>query len=202
MDTDPATTADADVVTRALVARAREGDAAAFGRLVGLTEPRLRLYLRVRMGPALREKVEPEDALQETWLAAHGALDRYEDRGPDAFVRWLCGIAENVLRGLADHHGAKKRTATGPQRPIDSSLSLPAGTTGDVTAVARREARDRLAEAVEGLPDEQREVLALRFFQGLTIDAISALVAEPATTVRRRLGRAAATLGARLGSEA
>jgi RNA polymerase sigma-70 factor (ECF subfamily) len=200
MDLEPASTADADVVTRALVARARDGDPAAFGRLVGLAEPRLRLYLRVRMGPALRARIEPEDALQETWIAAHRGLAGFDDRGPDAFVRWLCGIAENVLRGLADHHGARKRTPQGAGEPGAAAWSLPAGTTGVATAVARREARDRIADAVEGLPEDEREVLALRFFQGLTIDAIAALVAEAPTTVRRRLGRATAALGARLGS--
>jgi RNA polymerase sigma-70 factor (ECF subfamily) len=200
MDLRPALTADADVVTRALVARAREGDAEAFGRLVGLAEPRLRLYLRVRMGPALRARVEPEDALQETWVAAHRGLEGFEDRGPDAFVRWLCGIAENVLRGLADHHGARKRSPAAGTAPASAAWALPAGTTGVATAVARREARDRVAEAVEGLPDDEREVLALRFFQGLSIDAIASLTTEAPTTVRRRLGRATMALGARLGS--
>ncbi len=186
----------AESTTRGLVDRARAGDARAYDRLFAVAAPRLRLYLRARMGAALRAVAEPEDALQETWLAAHRAIDRFEDRGPGSFVRWLCRIAENVLRGLADRQGARKRTAPGAEVDPDLAARWADTATGVATAAARTEERERVASALETLPEDERGALALRFFAGLTLDEIAALTGDAATTVRRRIGRAAAALGA------
>ena len=194
----PAAPADADVVTRGLIARARAGDAPSYDRLFALAAPRLRLYLRVRMGAALRAVAEPEDVLQETWLEAHRALSRFEDRGSGSFTRWLCRIAENVMRGLADRRDARKRTPPGAVAHPELAARWADTATGVATGAVRTEERERVARALESLDDEQRQPLVLRFFAGLTIDEIAALTGDAPTTVRRRLGRATAALGALL----
>lgn len=167
-----------------------------FDRLFALSAPRLRVYLRARMGAGLRAVCEVEDALQETWIEAWKALPRFEDRGPGSFARWLCRIAENVLRGLADRHGAAKRTPPGAALDPELAERWADTATGVATAAARTEERERVAQALEALPEDERGALALRFFAGLTIDEIAALTNDAPTTVRRRLGRAAAALGA------
>ncbi len=68
-----------------------------------------------------------------------------------------------------------------------------------MTGAARGEAADRLEHAVGALPDDERQVVLLRFFQGLPLDEIARVTATPETTVRRRLGRAVAALGVDLG---
>ncbi|MEN8148311.1 MAG: RpiB/LacA/LacB family sugar-phosphate isomerase, partial [Planctomycetota bacterium] len=72
--------------------------------------PRVLLYVRIRLGAVLRRKMEPEDVLQETYAAALAVLDRFEDRGDDFLVRWLCRIAETTIRAAAEREGAAKRT--------------------------------------------------------------------------------------------
>ena len=194
MDPSP----DPDPPTSALLERARGGDAAAYDRLFALAAPRLRLYLRARMGAALRAHADLEDALQETWLEAHRALDRFEAREPGSFLRWLCRIAENVLRGMADRGGALRRRPPGAFASAEAAEGRPDSGTGAATAAGRREERERVGAALEALPEPERQTLALRFFAGMTIDEIATLTGDAPTTVRRRLGRAAVGLGALL----
>ena len=182
-----------------LAARACAGDTAAFDRLFRLTGPRVLLYARLRMGPALRAVAEPDDVLQDSWLAAWRALPRYEHHSLAGLSRWLCRIAESSLRGLVDRHGARKRSAPGADLGPDVLERWADTATGVATAAARGEETLHLEQALAALPDDERQVLLLRFFQGLTIDEIADLLRDAPTTVRRRLGRAAALLGDSLG---
>ena len=72
---------------------------------------------------------------------------------------------------------------------------------GPATSMVRRDERDRLADAVDQLPDEDREVLLLRHFEGLTVEATADRTGRSASSVRRALGRAVAQLGRKLGAE-
>lgn len=186
--------------TVALIERARAGDREAYDRLFALAFERARLFVRMRLGPALRTKLDSRDVLQEAYVEAHRAFERFEYRGPGSFTKWLCRIIENRIRGLADHHGAKKRTPPGGHAHASRILErLEASTAGPATRVARHDANERLLAGMDELADEQREVLLLRFFQDRTIDEIASLTGHSATTARRLLGRAAVALGAVLG---
>lgn len=192
MDTSPPNTAQ-------LVARAKDGDDDAYDRLFALATDRVRLYARLRLGRGLRTKVDTDDVLQEAYLEAHKAFGsfRYQDDG--SFTRWLCRVVENQIRGLADHHRAKKRTPPPGMARVSQILHrLQTQGTGPVTAATRRETADRLIAGVDALEEDEREVLLLRFFQGRTIDDIAHLTGRSPTTTRRLLGRAAAHLGASL----
>lgn len=187
--------------TALLVERARSGDRGAYDRLFERAAERVHLYIRLRLGAALRARLEPADVLQETWLQAFGAFDSFQDRGPGSFARWLCRIAENCIRGLADHHGARKRRPEGGVAPLSGVMErLRASTAGPGTRAARHEALSRLASAVEGLDPEAREVVLLRFFQDRTIDEVAAATGRSPTAVRRLLGKAVRVLGRDLGT--
>jgi RNA polymerase sigma-70 factor (ECF subfamily) len=185
---------DAGLAT--LVERARAGDAAAFDGVFRFAAARVLLYVRLRMGTALRAVAEPDDVLQETWLEAHRALPRYEHRSAAGLSAWLCRLAESSLTALADRHSTQKRRARGHDLGPDVLARWADTATGVVTGAARGEAADRLERAVAALPDDERQVVLLRFFRGLPLDEIARLTGTPETTVRRRLGRAVATLGA------
>jgi RNA polymerase sigma-70 factor (ECF subfamily) len=189
---------DPDLGSTGLLGRAVAGDDTAYERLFALAAPRLRLYLSARMGAALRAVADPEDALQETWIEAHRALARFEPRGTGSFLRWLCRIAENVLRGMADRKDARRRTPPGSALPFAVAEGRLDSATGAATAAGRGEERARVGEALTALPEDERQTIVLRFFAGMTIDEIAALTGDAPTTVRRRLGRAAVGLGALL----
>ena len=194
------TTSPASPPTLQLIGRARAGDREAYDRLFALAFERARLFVRMRLGPTLRTRLDSKDVLQEAYVEAHRAFERFEYRGPGSFTKWLCRIIENRIRGLADHHGARKRTPPGAMARVSRiAHQLETSTEGPATQVARREANERLLAGVDALPEAQREVLLLRFFQDLTIDEIASLTGHSPTTTRRLLGRAAMALGAALG---
>src|SRR5579872_490358 len=97
-----------DLPDDALVARVRQGDAAAFATLVARHYESCARYAARFLG----HREDAEDAVQETWLRAHRALGAYRER--ELFEQWLFGILGNVCRTTA---GRRSREAK--RMPID-----------------------------------------------------------------------------------
>jgi RNA polymerase sigma-70 factor (ECF subfamily) len=189
---------------RSLFQRAATGDRTAADHLFARAADRLLLFVRLRIGAALRARLDEHDVLQEVFVHAHRDLPRF-DAGtasdPErAFVHWLCALAENRLRDLAAFHRRQRRDPAREQRDVTAVLrELQRQGHGPATSLVRREERDRLATCVDQLDGDDREVLLLRFFEGLTVDAIADRTGRSPSAVRRSLGRAAMQLGKRLG---
>jgi RNA polymerase sigma-70 factor (ECF subfamily) len=154
----------------------------------------------------LRARLEPADVLQEVFTHAHRDLQRFQpDQSSDpdrTFLHWLCALAENRIRDLAAFHRARRRDLAREVRQVTEVLrDLQRRGHGPATSMVRRDERDRLASAIEALPDADRDALLLRFFEGLTIDAIADRLGTSQTSVRRALGRATVLLGRQLGAE-
>jgi RNA polymerase sigma-70 factor (ECF subfamily) len=189
-----------------LFRRARSGDRDARDRLFARAADRLLLFVRLRLGPALRPRLEPSDVLQEVFAHAHrdfGHFDPATGSDPDRnFVHWLCALAENRIRDLAAFHRARRRDPAREARDVTVVLrDLQRSGHGPATSMVRREERDRLSGAIEALQDPDREVLLLRFFEGLPVDAIADRTGQSPSSVRRAIGRATVQLGKRLGAE-
>lgn len=181
-----------EAITANLLDRAKSGDRDAYDTLFALAADRLLLFIRLRLGAALRAKLDSMDVLQEAYLEAHRALPSFELSEDGAFARWLCRISENKIRGLADYHGAKKRQEPQADRHVSDVL---AAQTGPVTVAARKEGRIRLEKAIDKMESEEREALLLRYFEDLTVDQIGETMGRSPTSVRRLLGRATVRLG-------
>lgn len=166
--------------------KARAGDPEAYDRLFGLHADRALLFIRARLGPKLREKVESCDVLQDAYLEAHKAFAGFAYTEDGAFMHWLCRIIENRIRDLGDHFGARKR------QPVNLPRSDP---TGPFTAVDRAEHRERIAQALEKLGEEHRRVLLLRYFQGLSAEETGQRMGRTAGAVRKLAARALVELG-------
>ena len=175
-----------DSITRTFFEKAKRGDREAYDQLFALHQDRAMLFIRARLGPKLREKVESQDIMQEAYLAAHRDFAKFEFTDESAFTRWLCRIIENRIRDLGDYFGAQKR------QPIELPRSDP---TGPSTAFERKEHRERVAKALDKLSDDHRQVLLLRFFEGLSADEASQLMGRTAGAVRKLTARALAELG-------
>jgi len=181
---------------KTLVARAQAGERPAFDRLFALVAERLALFVRLHTGARLAAQVEVVDVLQETYLQAWRSLETFEFRGERALLAWLCRIAENRLRDLAQNLGAVKRGAGRERIEFEHVLELAReSATGPVTAAARGEARERLSDALDRLKDDEREVLLLRYFQERELEDIAGRVSLSVSAVRRLLGRAVERLG-------
>ncbi len=184
--------------TQVLIDRARDGDRDAYDRLFEQAAQRLLLYVRLRLGGELRQAVASQDVLQETYLHAHRDFSGFEHRGRGAFAGWLCAIARNRIRDLAEMQGTARRKPRGKEERLSVILEHVEGARAPASTLARREARKQVEEAVQELEGELKEVVLLRFFEGVTIDGISKQLDLPPTTVRRRLGQALVILGGTL----
>lgn len=186
-----------------LVTLAREGDEAAYEKLFTLSFERLRLYVRMRLGRGLRGKLDSDDVLQDTWMLAHRDFESFQWKGATSFSRWLCRIAENRIRGLVDFHGAAKRSPPEGHAQVSRILErVAASTQGPGSRLARDDETSRLVAALDGMEDDARELLMLRFYAGMSYDEIAALLGHGRSTVRRRVARAARTLAHAMGRAA
>jgi len=159
--------------TLALLTRAREGDGAAANELFARYEERIRRIVRVRLGPGLRRWTESGDLVQETCRSALESLERLELESDFDLLDWLARIATNRIRDLVDHvHAAR--------RDVDRVQSLEPAAPGQLVGAAlppdprsspsehafRGEVRSLLDEVVATLPEDYREVVLLRDYQG------------------------------------
>ena len=160
-----------------LIKRARAGDTAAFRQLVesyaGLTGRLAEIFLG--------ERRAAEDVLQETWLDAWRSLGRFQPDKP--FRPWICKLVANRCR-MALRRGQFKTI------PLDNLdlYALPA-VEDAAGPVLRAETRAELHEALAELSPENRQILELRYFVGLEVTEIAALLGLPAGTVKSRLHR-------------
>lgn len=162
---------------RAWIIAAQGGDEAAFGKLV-LRHQR-RAYAVAR-GIVLNHE-DAEDAVQEAFLHAYRALDRF--RPDQAFGAWLHRIVANAALDLTR------------RRKVREAEELPEG----VASVFRDPAeagdlRQRLQVALETLPPRQRAVIVLHDIEGFKHAEIGKMLGIPEGTARSDLHYARARL--------
>jgi RNA polymerase sigma-70 factor (ECF subfamily) len=158
------------IYEQVLVVRCQAGDDDAFVELAARYHARLASFVRRLLG----RDGPVDDVLQEVWLAALGGLPRLAH--PAAFRTWLYRIARNKacehLRSQADWQTLDE--VDPPAAPADEPV------------LAAEEA-GLLGRALGRLSLPHREVLALRFLEGMTYDEVARVVGCPVGTVRSRL---------------
>jgi RNA polymerase sigma-70 factor (ECF subfamily) len=171
---------------RAWVRAAVAGDGHAFRRLV-------ESHMRAVYGLAYRILGNPDDAddvAQETFVRAHHALDRYDERY--SFYTWLRAIATRIA---LNEVAKRKRRRTEAGDAFDTASETVADRGADALArLADVELRDAVRRAMDTLPDEFRAVLVLRAEQEMSYAEIAAALDVPLGTVMSRLHRARALL--------
>lgn len=172
----------------ALMQAWNRGEVAAFEQLYARHRTRLyRFLLRQLRQPALADEL-----FQDVWQRVIAARARWTPEA--AFATWLFRIAHNRL---ADHWRAASHR---PPAPADADLRTAriADPDSPEQQLSEFEQRRRLQLALDGLPDEQREVLLLRLEQELTLEEIGAITGVGRETVKSRLRYAMDKLRARL----
>ncbi|MEX1007896.1 MAG: bifunctional nuclease domain-containing protein [Acidimicrobiia bacterium] len=166
-----------------LVACARQGDRAAFGRL-------LTRHWDAASGVCLRllagNHDAMEDVLQETAVVALVSLDRL--REPDRFGAWLCGIALNVARRRMRDARREHPVSVLSDEIIDGG---PGPAEHAESAYLGRQVRDAIAH----LPNGQRDAVLLFYLQGLTHREVADELDISINAVKARLHQARESLG-------
>src|SRR3954452_22373373 len=198
---------DADVADEELVARAQDGDEAAFSALVRRHSPAL-LRLARMYTPS---QAVAEEVVQETWLGVLRGLERFEGRS--SFKTWLFRILVNraKTRGVREHRSIPfasvgagdgiEGEADGDGPTVDPSrftsegawTSAPADWRDDPEASLNSAEALRIARAaIDELPERQKIVITLRDLEGLSSDEVRNVLDLTETNQRVLLHRARA----------
>ena len=164
---------------RELVQRIREGDEDAFRSLFGRYAPTAKaLAVRVVRQPNLAEEI-----VQEAFLAVWKNPGGY-DQQRGSVRSWLMGMVHHRAVDLVRREEAHRRRAEGS---IPDALQEQADHADEVAGRLDLPAERRaIRDALQALPAEQRQVLDLMYFDGLSQTQIAQKTGLPLGTVKSR----------------
>ena len=168
-----------------MLARARSGDAAAFGQLYNAYAARIYRFMLAQV----QEPADAEDLTHQVFLKVIVSLGQYEDRGLP-FGVWLFRVARNTFVDFGRRrHASTTLDDTARDRHEDVAHGAPEALAAD---------RADIKAALARLTPDQREVILLRFFAGLSPrdqraqgkreGSVRALQFRALATLRRHLG--------------
>lgn len=138
----------------------------------------------------IRDYHSAEDISQQVWRSVSEKLERFRWERDDAFVAWLYTIARNMflnyIRQQRNRGGHRSRTIE--CMDVMSNVEAP------FTRMMRYEEQRRIEDAINSLPDGQREVVTLRFLQGIEPNQVAAKLHISVNAVGLRVIRARETL--------
>lgn len=155
-----------------LVDRAIQGEASAFGLLYDRYQPALYRFIYLKVG----HREEAEDLTHQVFLSAWQNIERFKDEGLP-ISSWLYRIARNRI---IDHYRTKKTTYEFDEAADEALQRLE--DVGDDTA--RKMALEEAYRALRKLPQEQQDILLMRFVEELTVPEIAAVLGKNQGTVR------------------
>jgi RNA polymerase sigma-70 factor, ECF subfamily len=183
--------------TRNLVSRALEQDREAIDLLFQRYRERLRKALRKLIGPKYRLLLaDSEDATQDAILSALRRLHQFEYRGDGSFLAWLLKGAEyQIVRRIRAIETQKRGSGLGAVPLDEQADGLLAAEATPSQVHDETELAERIREALQQLPDREREIIVLRRYLELDTDEICAEMGLPTEgAVRALLSRAQARL--------
>jgi RNA polymerase sigma-70 factor (ECF subfamily) len=182
--------------TQDLLRRAQAGEPRALEELFAGYRPYLRQFVALRLDSRLRPRVDPSDVVQEAQMEAARRLNGYLEGPPMPFRLWLRQIAQDRLLNLHRRHVATARRAVGREQPLPEQSSaalaeqlLTSGSTPS-QQLSRRELARRLRQAMAELSEDDREILLLRNFEGLSNQEVGHLLGIDPAAASQRHGRA------------
>ncbi len=171
-----------------LVLDAQRGDPWAFGRIFDEYHEPVYRFIASRVG----RPSDAEDLTQTVFVKALEALPRYEVRGVP-FGGWLFRLARNTV---IDHLRTRREHVD-----LDAAIDRQADEAGPDEVAGTRQDLDAVARALSGLTDEQRTVIELRFFAGLSSRETAEAMGKQEGTIRGLQFRAIAALRRALGMD-
>lgn len=158
---------------RDLARRAADRDPQAFAQLYDEHLSGIYRYVLYKVG----DQTLAEDLTADVFAKAWEGIDRFQWRNLP-FEHWLLRIARNLV---IDHWRAHRR----PTSPMEELDNAPSEDLAPDEWVAREVEIEGLARALAGLPDDQRDVLVLRFVEGYSHADVAATLGKSEVAVRQ-----------------
>jgi len=191
-----------------LVSRCQNGDLNAFSQLVDKHEQRVRSIVSRILLPSVEQKcmlllVDIDDLSQDIFVQAWRALPRF--RGDARFSTWLYRIAVN--RALKEYNHRRRGSGRVQGDPVSEDLLRhlaalhpnPHAEEADPEGLLQKRARDNaLRAAIDALPEKQRLVVLLHYFEECSCEEIASIAGCSVGTVWSRLHYACRRLQERL----
>ena len=192
-----------------LLVRIEGGDERALTELFTRHRERLRRMIRLRLDRRLQRRIDSSDVLQDTYLKiARGAQEYLAQPNMSPFL-WLRFLTGQTLQALHRHHLKVHMRDAGQEvsirhrsTPQANSVSLAEMLLGRLTsptrAARRAEMQVKLQEMLNAMEPFDREVLALRHFEGLSNSEVALVLGLSKTAASNRYIRALERLKAML----
>lgn len=175
-----------DIQIRGLVESAVEGNIEAFGEIYGVFLDRIYRYIFYQVN----DRAAAEDLTEEVFLKAWGGIQRYTWKG-QPFSAWLFRIAHNHV--IDYYRTSRKFEALEEELPADN---------GDPEEETEgKQMRQEVLEAIATLPQEQQQVVIMKFIEELDNREIEQITGKSQGAIRVMQMRALATLRRKLNGE-
>jgi RNA polymerase sigma-70 factor (ECF subfamily) len=161
---------DPPSTTFALLEKAKAGDSDALSQVFERNRRRLLVLVHYKLGPRARQMSEAEDVVQEVYLRACRAIDRFQYQSTGSLMRWLSSIADHVIIDRARYEGRERRA--GEEVPFRSESNPmgpePLDTRTPSRLLSQEEAVGRLLARLDALPDDYRSAIVMAKIEGLS----------------------------------
>jgi RNA polymerase sigma-70 factor (ECF subfamily) len=167
-----------------MIAAAQHAQPDSIAQLLESYRAYLMLLARVSLRRELQGKFGVSDIVQETLLKAHEAFDQFRGQTEEEFTAWLRQILARRVASLARTFRTAARNVR-HERRLENSLAeselrlanlISASQSTPSQQLRRREASVLLAEALESLPSDYREVVLLRTLEDRPWSEVAALM--------------------------
>jgi len=198
--------------TQELLNGIKAGDPAAVNRLMDRHRQAVRRMIQMRLDGALSTRVDASDVVQDVLFEASRRMDNYISNPTIPFHLWLRQLAKDRIIDMHRRHRTAERRSVDREQPI-ASLGNDDRSTADLAALlkdaeltpaaatVRKEMENRFLEALNELPNDDRELILMRHFEHLGNGEVAeALNLTPAAAGMRYL-RAIRKLRQALGTD-
>jgi RNA polymerase sigma-70 factor (ECF subfamily) len=183
--------ATASAVLAGRLLAARSGSNEALGLALDQCRPYLLQLARQSLGASLRSKGEASDLVQETYLEAQRRFPHFEGASGTQLRAWLRCLLLHQAAKLGRRYRRTQKRQLSREVPLNGDGTSGAGSgqvaaavpTPSVQVMADEQTR-RLQEAIGRLPDDYRQVIALRYQEGLSFDEVGLRLNRSANAAR------------------
>lgn len=193
--------------TLQLLRQARQGDAAALGRLFEFHRVSLRNLAERQLQGRVSTRVDASDIVQQTFLDAHRNFGQFAGADESELLSWLRSILDQNVAGVIRHHALLQKRSVRREQSLDATpgeqpapvQELPASHSTPSQRVIRGEDEDRLARALATLPEDQQQAVRLRHLEGRSLAEIAQLMGRSRAATAGLIKRGMQSLRRQLG---